>query len=358
MQSLISRAWVEVDLGALLRNGRRVRERAGVPLLPMVKADAYGLGAVRVARALEALEPWGFGVATVAEGEELRRAGIARPVVVFTPLLTEELDGARAARLTPTFGHAAEIERWAATGLPWQLAIDTGMNRAGVPWTDVGALRDVLVAAPPEGAFTHLHSAERDDGSRELQEERFAAALARLPARPPLLHVENSPGVEATGRSRWDLARPGVFLYGVGIDRPEITPEQVVAVRARIVDLRLVPDGETVSYDATWRAVGPRRIATLAIGYADGYRRALSNRGTVIVHGRCAPVAGLVTMDMTMIDVTGVPCDIGDVATLVGADGDQRLDVADVASTADVSPYELLTGLRARLPRQYIGGPS
>ena len=354
----MSRAWVEVDLDALVRNGRRVLERAGVPLLPMVKADAYGLGAVPVARALEVLEPWGFGVATVAEGEELRRAGVTRPVVVFTPLLVEELEAARAARLTPTFGRPGEIRRWAATGLPWQLAIDTGMNRAGIPWTDVGSLHDVLIASPPEGAFTHLHSAERDDGSRELQEDRFAAAIARLPTRPPLLHVENSPGVEALGASRWDLARPGVFLYGVGTDRPGIAPEQVAAVRARVVDLRTVPDGETVSYDATWRAVGARRIATLSIGYADGYRRALSNRGSVILNGRCAAIAGLVTMDMTMVDVTDVPCEIGDVATLVGAAGDQRLDLADVARTGDVSPYEFLTGLRARLPRQYTGGPA
>lgn len=358
MQSLMSRAWVEVDLGALLRNGRRVLERAGVPLLPMVKADAYGLGAVPVARTLEALAPWGFGVATIEEGEELRRAGITRPLVVFTPLLLDDLDAARAARLTPTLGRRAEIERWAATGLPWHLAIDTGMNRAGVPWTDVDALRETLVAVPPEGAFTHLHSAERDDGSRERQEERFTEAVARLPARPELLHVENSPGVEATGRSRWDLARPGVFLYGVGTDRPGIAPEQVAAVRARIVDLRTVPDGETVSYDATWRAVGPRRIATVAIGYADGYRRALSNRGSAIVNGHCAPIAGLVTMDMTMVDVTGVACEIGDVATLVGADGGQRLDLPDVARTAEVSPYEFLTGLRARLSRRYTGAPT
>lgn len=355
MQSLMSRAWVEVDLGALVRNGRRVRDRAGVPLLPMVKADAYGLGAVRVTHALEALEPWGYGVATVDEGEELRRAGIVRPIVVFTPLLLDDLDAARDARLTPTLGRRAEIEHWRATGLPWQLAIDTGMNRAGIPWDEVDSLHDLLAAVPPEGAFTHLHSAELDDGSRELQEERFAAAVARLPARPSLLHVENSPGVEASGPSRWDLARPGVFLYGVGTDRPEIAPEPVAAVRARVVDLRTVADGETVSYDATWRADGPRRIATLAIGYADGYRRALSNRGTVLLNGRCAPIAGLVTMDMTMVDVTDVPCELGDVATLVGSDDAQRLELVDVARAGDVSPYELLTGLRCRLRRRYLG---
>src|SRR5215210_6209492 len=170
MQSLMTRAWVEIDLGALLRNGIRVAERTGIRLLPMVKADAYGLGAVRVACALEALDPWGFGVATVPEGEELRRAGVRRPIIVFTPLLLEELDAVRRARLTPSLGTAESIRRWALSGAPWHLAVDTGMNRAGVSWTEVGALHDAIAFYPPQGVFTHFHSAELDDGSREQQE--------------------------------------------------------------------------------------------------------------------------------------------------------------------------------------------
>ncbi len=353
MRSMNSRAWIEVDLGALLRNGQRVRDRARVPILPMVKADAYGLGAVPVARALESLDPWGFGVATVEEGRELRDAGISRPIVVFTPLLAPDIDTARELRLTPSLGRREDIERWSATKLPWHLSIDTGMNRSGVPWTDVAALRDALVACPPEGAFTHLHSAELDDGSRDAQEERFANAVAALPTRPRVLHVENSSAVEGRAPSRWNVARPGIFLYGVGSGRREIAPDPVVAMRAHVVDIRDITAGESVSYDATYRAGEPRRIATLAIGYADGYRRSLSNRGKVIVRGRCVPITGLVTMDMTMIDVTGVDCEVGDIATLIGSDGGARLDVADVARTAELSPYEILTGLRARLPREY-----
>ena len=352
MNSITTRAWVEVDLGALLRNARRVTERASVPLLPMIKADAYGLGAVRVARALEVLEPWGFGVATVEEGIELRDAGIQRPVVVFTPLLAADLADAARARLTPTLGSPGEIASWAYTGLPWHLAIDTGMSRAGVPWFEVPALADLLRAAPPEGAFTHFHSAERADGSRDVQERRFDEALEALRVRPRLLHAENSPAVEHRGPSRWDLVRPGVFLYGVGSDGA-IQPDPVVSLRARIVELRTVPSGDTVSYDATWRAAGDRRIATLAIGYADGYRRALSNRGEALVCGGRASVAGLVTMDMTMLDVTGIDCEVGDVATLIGAEGGMRLDVVDVARLGELSPYEVLTSLRGRLPRFY-----
>src|SRR4051812_18498587 len=168
MHSLNSRAWVEIDLGALLRNASKVAASAQVPLLPMVKADAYGLGAVRVARTLERLDPWGFGVATIAEGEELRTAAIARPIIVFTPLLPGDFDAAVRSSLTPTLGHADAIARWQETGHPWHLSIDTGMSRAGVPWNEVATLRDVLGRGVPQGVFTHFHSAEMKNGTREL----------------------------------------------------------------------------------------------------------------------------------------------------------------------------------------------
>ena len=361
MQSLLTRAWVEIDLGALLRNGACAAKHTGVPLLPMVKADAYGLGAVRVARALEALEPWGFGVATVAEGAELRRAGLQRPIVVFTPPLEPELDAMLRSRLTPALGSADAIRRWSCSGLPWHLAIDTGMNRAGVPWQSVDSLRDAIRATPPQGVFTHFHSAERGDASRRQQEDRFVRALGVLPAQPEIVHGENSPALVRRGTGgtiRWSVARPGVFLYGVGSGGgAEIQPEPVVALRARVVDLRCIDDGETVSYGATYRAVGRRRIATLAIGYADGYRRAFSNAASVLVRGQRAPVAGLVTMDMTMVDVTDTACEVGDIATLIGRDGDAELDVVTVAEFGELSPYELLTGLRSRLPRRFVGIP-
>jgi len=349
------RAWVEVDLGALLRNATLFAAHSGVPLLPMVKADAYGLGAVRVARALDELDPWGFGVATTTEGEELRAVSITRPIVVFTPLLSGDFDAVVRARLTPALGNRIAIERWLPTRLPWQLAIDTGMNRAGVQWNEIDSLRDIITAHPPEGVFTHFHSAERNDESRVEQERRFDEALARLPFRPSLVHAENSPAVEHRGSSRWSIARPGIFLYGVGSGNdPQIQPESVASVRARIVETRFIEAGESVSYGATFRAPSRRRIATLAIGYADGYRRVLGNRAQVLICGKRAPVVGVVTMDMTMVDVTDVPCDVGDTATLIGADGDDRIDVTEIARVGELSPYEVLTGLRGRLPRRYV----
>jgi alanine racemase len=357
MHTHLTRAWVEVDLGALLRNGAAMAAR-GAPLIPMVKADAYGLGAVPVARALERLDPWGFGVATVDEGRALRGAGIARPVIVFTPVHGAELGVLRAERLTPILARAEDIADWrAAGGGPWHLAVDTGMSRCGVPWREVAALAPAVAVLPPEGAYTHFHSAERTDGTMEEQERRFQSAIASLAARPRYLHAENSAALARRERSAWDLARPGIFLYGAGgADGALVRPEPVASLRARIIAIRTLAEGDTVSYDAEYRAAGSRRIATAAIGYADGYRRAFSGRGSALVHGARVAVAGVVTMDMTMLDVTGVPCAVGDVATFIGRDGSETITVEEAAAVAGLSPYELLTGFGARAEHSYHEG--
>ncbi len=351
----MTRAWVEVDLGALCRNGAAIAARAGVPLLPMVKADGYGVGGLRAALALDALDPWGFGVSSAAEGQELRRAGITRPIIVFTPILRTEIDSLRRADLTPALGDPAVIESWGRTGRPWHLQIDTGMSRAGMPWHEVGTHRALLERTAPQGVFTHLHSAERRDDSRDQQEKRFAAALKELPEIPSIVHVENGAAVESRAPSPWTLCRPGIFLYGVStVEGSPLVPEPVASIRGRIVELRTIAAGEAVSYEATWRAPSARRIATVPIGYADGYRRALSNRGIALVRGLRVKVVGIVTMDMTMLDVTDVEASLGDVVTLLGADGDDVITVSELAQLSGLSPYELLTGLARRLPRQYV----
>ncbi len=351
-----ARAWVEVDLGALQRNASAVARHAAAPLLPMVKADAYGLGAVPVARALAAADPWGFGLATVDEARVLREAGLGHRLLVFTPLLARDYPQLRALGATPVLGSATAIRAWhEAGGGAWHLGIDTGMGRSGVRWDGVEALAPLLAERPPEGACTHYHSADHDAASVAGQARRFEAALAALPARPPLVHAENSAAVEhAAGATAYSLVRPGVFLYGVETGGA-LRPAPVVAFRAPVVELRTIPDGDTVSYDATYRARGERRIATASVGYADGYRRALSNRGQALLNGRRVPVAGIVTMDMTMFDTTDVRCAVGDTLTLVGRDGDAELTVADVARAGDLSPYELLTGLAQRASRCYHG---
>ena len=357
MPMRLTRGWMEVDLDAVVRNARAMATRVPA-ILPMVKADAYGVGAVRVARALERLDPWGYGVATVEEGRELRDAEIARPIVLFTSVNAEELPAVRDARLTPALASEAAIERWARIGGgAWHLPIDTGMSRSGVCWSEIRALSPTLLEHPPEGAFTHFHSAALDDGTQGEQEARFERALAELSAMPRLLHTENSAALARNAHSRWNVGRPGIFLYGVGSgDRAQLQPEPVVSVRARIVELRTVAAGESVSYDATFRAGRETRIATLPVGYADGYRRALGNHAYAIIAGRRAPVIGVVTMDMTMLDVTDVHAEIGDIATLIGSDGGEEINIARIAEWASASPYELLTGLHARLPRHYRGG--
>lgn len=357
MQRLTARAWVEVDLGALVRNGEKYAHAAGVPILPMVKADAYGLGAVEVARALLPLQPWGFGVATVEEGEELRSLGIETPILVFSPLLPRQFDDVRSVGLRPVLGNAAAIEKWAAYGLPWHLAIDTGMNRAGIPWREVASMRSLLAGHPPEGVCTHFHSAQLPNGSREEQERRFAQCVSELPSRPAILHADNSAAVEHRAPSPFNLARPGIFLYGVGSGHgARITPEAVASMRGRVVEVRAVKAGDTVGYDASWKAPQDGRIATVSLGYADGYRRGLGNRAQVLVNGQRTPIVGFVTMDMTMLDVTDRSCAVGDVVTFIGRAGDATITVQEVADWGGFSPYEILTGLRGRLPRQYVGG--
>lgn len=369
------RAWLEVRLDALRHNARVLRARAGVPLLPMVKADAYGLGAVAVCRALglpftgkQAQEaapdaPWGVGIASVDEAAELRTAGYAGRILCVTPLLATELPRARALDVRPALHRVEDLTAWRRLGgAPWHLSIDTGMARAGVRWDAVEALAGALLAMPPEGIFTHFHSADEDLVSRDEQDARFEQALAALGDAVPegvLLHRDNSGGIVSRhAGSPGHLARPGIALYA-GMFDDALGLEPVAHFRARVVDIREVREGESVSYGATWRAQGTRRIATLASGYADGYRRHLSNRGEVLINGHRCPVAGRVTMDMTMVDVTEASCAVGDIATLLGSDstGDGTgvntivLTPGMVAARADVSPYELLVGLALRVPR-------
>jgi alanine racemase len=356
--SIAARAWLDVDLGALVRNARALAGRAGVPLLPMVKADAYGLGAAAVTRALEAVEPLGYGVATPAEGGELREVGIARPIIVFTPPLPSDFPTLREARLTPALADPSTVAAWVESGGgAWHLAINTGLNRTGVRWDELAPVLDAVRRHPPEGAFTHFHSAASDDGSVVEQLARFRSAIAALPARPALLHAENSPAIERlSGPSEWSMVRPGVFLYGVA-SGGNVPVEPVVALRAPVVEVRTVAAGESVSYDATWIAPSARRVATLAAGYADGYRRSLSNVGEIWINGALVPVVGTVTMDMTMLDVTDVSCAVGDEAVLVGAPGP---DLASVARRGGLSTYELLVGFKLRAPRVYrsaVGTP-
>jgi alanine racemase len=348
------RAWVEVDLASLVDNARAVRRAAhDAPLLPMVKANGYGLGVHAVVRALEEVEPWGFGVAALVEGRELRDAGIERPIVVFTPACPSQLDQFRAAGLRPVLDDPTVAGGWPAD-LPFHCEVDTGMGRAGVRWNDDAALAKMADHAP-EGVFTHLHSADESPATVDTQLERFHGALEAFSPRPPLVHVCNSSGSWRV-RERFDLARPGIFLYGgeAGPDLPK--PARVASVRTRIASLRRLGSGDTVSYGAEWTAPGPTTVATLSIGYADGVPRAVKGRACALVGGRRCPVVGRVTMDMTMIDLGpdgAVGCAVGDIATVIGAAGEEEITLDEFAGWAGTISYEILVGLGTRLPRIY-----
>lgn len=365
------RAWIEVGLDSLRANYRAVRRAVGEgpAIIPMVKADAYGLGIARVVRSLEPFSPWGYGVATAEEGLSLRSLGVRRPVLVVSPLTREALACAAAAGLTVTISELGALEAWAEAAarhgpLDFQVEIDTGMGRAGFDWRETGTWAAPVRARCGEqlrwtGVYTHFHGADAVDPTlASTQWQRFQDAIAQLPvSREDLMvHVANSAAALRWPEYAADAVRPGIFLYGGHPVSAEVQgvprPEPVATVRAKISLVRSVPPGSTVGYGATHVSRGWERWATLGIGYGDGLPRSLGNRGSALVHGRRAPIIGRISMDMTVVDITAVPeAAAGDVATLIGRDGDAEITVEEVALQAGTISYEILTGFTPRLAR-------
>jgi alanine racemase len=334
------RAWVDVDLGALVANARTVAAVSGSRLLPMVKANGYGLGAAAVARALESVDPWGFGVASTEEGADLRAAGISRPILVVTPLVPQWIERCLELDLRPSIGDSSALHAWTTRSeRPFHLEIDTGMSRAGLRWNDGAELHRVgeaLAVAPGwEGVFTHFHSAESDADTTGLQWDRFQQVLQSLPRRPALVHAANSAAALSGKCYPADLVRPGIFLYGGAVEKGE--PRPVAALRARVVAIRSIDADDTVGYDANWRAERPTIIATLAVGYADGFPRSAATDGLqrreIELQGRLVPIVGRVTMDMCMAAVDQNVA-VGDVATVYGGlvSIDRQAEVAGTIS--------------------------
>ncbi len=368
---------MEIRLDRLRQNAlsalRATGSRAG--LLPMVKADAYGLGLARVVRALQDVPaqggPWGFGVATVAEGEALRRCGWAGRVLVTAPAAPGELRRAGEANLTLSISSIETLRGWVGVAralgreLGFHTEVDTGMGRAGFPWRQAQHWGSEVARAAEgalrwEGCFTHFHSADEPELTpTDEQWDRFQEALAALPeaAEPRVVHCANSAATLRRGGYGCPLMRPGIFLYG-GRAGPGTDPAPVVSVRARLVLVREVEAGSTVGYGATHRAAGRERWGTLAIGYGDGIPRALARGGgEVLVRGRAAPIIGRISMDMTTVDLGDVPdAEPGDVVTLIGSDAGLEITVDEVARRCDTISYEILTGLTQRLPRVHLEG--
>jgi alanine racemase len=341
-------------------------------MIPMVKADAYGLGMAEVSRALARQLPaaslHGFGVAAAGEALALRAAGWQGTVVVFTPLTPDELPELAAAGVTIAASSAAELAAWQREGrrlgraLSFHLEVDSGMGRAGVRWDEAAALAPALGAASAglrcAGVFTHFHSAD-EPGLPEvaLQWERFQGALEALRAAgvvPPdaAVHACNSAAALLRPELAADLVRPGIFLYGGGIPGAA-PPLPVVRVAARLVRVQEVQEGASVGYGATHRAAAGERWGTVAIGYGDGlFRRLAEGGGRMLLRGRSVPIRGRISMDVTVVDLSHVPgAEVGDEVIVIGRSGKEEITVDEVARLCGTISYEVLTSLGARLPR-------
>ncbi len=371
-----------VDLAAIRHNYRLAVEVGGRPAIGIVKADAYGHGAVEVSRVLvEAGSPL-LAVALVEEGLELRAAGIDAPVLVLGAAYGDDHAELVRNRLTPLLFTAEHVRclaaaaRAAGVRAKAHLKLDTGMGRIGAGPGELREVIEALRAAPEvdlEGVCTHFASADLEPRSTtERQVRLFHAgceALREAGITPRILHLANSAGTLQYPAARQDLTRPGLMLYGyVPFDSASQHGDVAAAAgrlkialrwRTAITHLKQVEAGAAISYGGKWVAQRPSRIATLPVGYADGYARRLSGRpgfgcGEVLVRGRRAPIAGTVCMDMTMVDVTDVPgVAIGDEVVLLGEQGGLRIDADELAARTGTISYEVLCAIGARVPRRY-----
>jgi alanine racemase len=386
--------WAEVSLGALTHNLRAIRAHvnpAGTPgtargprrkILAVIKSNAYGHGIVPVARALSKARADWFGVTCSAEGAELRDAGIREPVLILTGFWAGEEKRILDNHLTPAIMRADQLrllEKAAAQHrksskrpVEFHLKIDTGMNRLGIPPSELPAFARALADCPHlrlAGTFTHIASSEVFTTEQTIeQEQAFDKALAcmrSLGLDPGIVHMANSAAIVSRPSTWRDMVRPGAILYGYHqfFEPSELNPEMeaklsvkpVLSFRARIISIKDLPPGARVGYNARWTAPAPSRVAVLAAGYADGLVRVLSNKGRVIVRGQIAPIIGTVSMDLTTADVTDIAsARVGDIATIYGTDGATTQSVPDVAKIANTASADLLCALGKRVPRFYL----
>jgi alanine racemase len=364
-----------VDLERLRGNLQAIKALVGdqVGVLCAVKGDAYGHGAVSVTKTLQAAGCEWFGVALVEEGIRLREGGIHVPILCLEGVGPAGAEAAMRNRLTPVLYDLDEAERLDAVAAKRHepcgvhLKVDTGMGRLGVPMADWGGFLDRfsrLRWLRVDGVMTHLSTAEALSPTvTDEQARRFLQAVRTARTRgfqPTLLHMANSAALLAYPRLRFDLVRPGLLVYGVHPSEGsvgQIDIEPVMSVHTRVLFVKDLPPGAGISYGRAFVTERPSRIATLPVGYADGYPRALSNRGDVLIHGVRAPIRGAVCMDLVMIDVTDVPTPVkvGDEVVLLGDQAQERITVEELARHADTIPYEILCGFSERVPRTTMG---
>jgi len=348
------RVWAEVDLGAVRHNVRTLRRRSRAPrLMAVVKADAYGHGAVPVARAALAGGADSLAVATAGEGAELRRAGIRAPVLVFGDLTPEGLRAAARERLAVSAHSVPSARRIAASDLDLEvhLKVDTGMNRWGLEPGEVGAALKAL-GRTPDGVYTHLACADSDPEATGRQLALFDSVLAAHPFGGALAHAANSAGTLWHPGSHYGCVRPGIALYGLhpAGDAGDPAAEGLrpaLALKSYVAAVRRLEPGEGVSYGLAFRAPEPMLAATVPVGYADGYRRALSGRAEALIRGRRRPLLGRVSMDACVF-AADREVRVGDEVVLLGEQGGGAVRAEELAARAGTINYEITTGLNPR----------
>lgn len=368
------RAWVEIDVAALTYNVRQLKRFLSpqTELMAVVKADAYGHGSVAIARAALQAGANSLGVATIPEGVELREAGIHAPILLLGATNTPEQVRAIAHwHLQPTLCAPkqalifSETLGQVDTTLPVHLKLDTGMSRLGAPWQEAaefGRLVQRLPHLQMASVYSHLATADSPDETvMRLQQCRFETAIAAMRAagvHPPRLHFANSAATLTDPALHYDRVRVGLALYGLHPAphlKHTLDLKPVMQVKARITQLKTIPPGTGVSYGYRFIADRETAIATVGIGYADGLPRNLSNKMTALIRGQRVPQVGAITMDQIMLDVSQVP-DLheGDIVTLLGSDGDERISADDWADLLDTISWEILCSFKHRLPRVMI----
>ena len=375
---LLRPTWAEISLSKLRRNFTCVRQLAGPRrIMAVIKADAYGHGAVAIARTLDQAGADWFGVATIEEAIELRAAGIEKPVLLLGGLYMSDPADLIEYHLTPTVSSTARLDTYAECAqrygrtIEFHLKVDTGMGRLGLPPDRVRAFIERYRELPGlemKGLFTHLASAEDLVASQtEEQAARFREAIRQvqeLGIEPEWIHVSNSAALVAGSSFPENLVRIGALLFGYCLpfvlppekQIPEFPPvEPILTLKSRVVYLKDVPSGTPLGYGAEFHTRRRSRIATVPVGYADGLSRALSNRGRVIVRGCCARIVGNISMDLTLLDVTDVPgVDIGDEVILLGQTDHCSITAREIADLVGTVPYEVLCSIGKRVPRIYL----
>jgi alanine racemase len=365
-------AWSEIDIGALKRNVGRTRSLVGeeVKVLLTIKADAYGHGARHVGRAAIASGIDMLGVATLHEGIELRGAGIRVPILILSPSLVNEIDEILEWDLTPTvsdmrFAQALAFSGSRMTGgVKVHVEVDTGMTRGGVNEDKAVEIVSALSRLPGltvEGLYTHLPSTyeeEADFTAGQIKAfQGIVDALSAAGIEIPLLHTANSAAITQYPGSYFNMVRPGGIIYGM-FPRKEMNGmglEPVMSFKSRVVNVKHVGKGKTVSYGRTHRLDRNSRVAAVAAGYGHGLTRSLSNNGDLLVRGTRAPIVGMVTMDVTLLDVTDIPdVSVGDEVVIFGRQGKGEITVYEVAERCGTIAYEVTCGIGKRVPRVYV----